>query len=72
MSDYSFHPLADILPLIEGDDFEIGAMADRAAIGCDLTYHKLDQRRLAGTVRAKQRKNLAAANIEVDALERPL
>ena len=44
---------------------------DRAFGQGDDSANDADQRRLAGAVRAQQRKNLATANIEVDALQSP-
>ena len=40
------------------------------ALGVDDAADDADQRRLAGAVRAEQREDLAAADLEVDALQR--
>ena len=40
------------------------------AVGVDDAADDVDQRRLAGAVRPEQREDLAAADVEVDVLER--
>ncbi len=55
-----------VAALVQSHNFEIGAVADGAAVGEDLAGEQLDQCRLAGSVRADDTEAVAAHDAEIE------